>query len=54
MFHAPIYTQFEPWMSFNMNDLDLHFTYCSNHNEWKLCQFLNVVNYMPIIIHVSQ
>ena len=23
------YTQFEPWMSFNMNDLDLHFTYCS-------------------------
>ena len=23
-------------------------------NEWKLCQFLHVVNYIPIIIHVSQ
>ena len=21
-----------------------------NHNEWKLCQFLHVVYYMPIII----
>ena len=25
-----------------------------NRNEWKLCQFLHVVNCMPIIIHVSQ
>ena len=25
-----------------------------NRNEWKLCQFLHVVYYMPIIIHVSQ
>ena len=25
-----------------------------NRNEWKLCEFLHVVNYMPIIIHVSQ
>ena len=25
-----------------------------NHNEWKLCRFLHVVNYMPIFIHVSQ
>ena len=25
-----------------------------NRNEWKLCAFLHVVNYMSIIIHVSQ
>ena len=25
-----------------------------NRNAWKLCQFIHVVNYMPIIIHVSQ
>ena len=33
IFHAPIYRQFEPWMSFNMNDLDLHFTYCFK-SQW--------------------
>ena len=28
-FHAPIDAQFEPWMNFTMNDLDLYLTYCS-------------------------
>ena len=37
-----------------MNDLDLHFALPTvpNRNEWKLCQFLHVVNYMPIIIYM--
>ena len=57
IFHAPIYTQFEPWMSFNMNDLDLHFTYCSK-SQWMeimpvpTCCKLHAHNYtcIPIIL----
>ena len=37
-----------------MNDLDYILPTVPNRNEWKLYQFLHVVNYMPIIIHVSQ
>ena len=47
-----IYTQFEPWMSSNMNDCDLHLTYCSK-SQWieivpvPTCCKLHAHNYLP-------
>ena len=56
---APIYTQFEPWMSVNINNLDLHFTYCYK-SQWMeiipvpTCCKLHFHNYTCIPIFLGR